>query len=249
MAEVLISIDDLERELGPPRIKNLDVRKELVPVIANYTRDLQEKDLLVSEYRPAEIDVGKVRARHHTLARLMGQGIYTDVELSALTGYMPRRIRDLRYDPAFAELVEAYRVKKDAVFEDAARRLKDMMTEASAILLERLEENPDGFTSTQLLEIVKTTADRSGFGPTTTQKSVNEFQVSDETINKIKDAVNGRQNGQAKQIEQTKDIEGEFTIENAGQPEEYSSDTADLGFDSGESAQASAGAIRGEEEV
>lgn len=151
------------RTRGRPAVEmEAEISRELTPI------DLADLDMP----RPAIAPLKTLRDKHHTLARYMAQG-FTDTEISSYTGYSLSRISVLRSDPAFAELVNHYRVNR----EDAQRRLDERLADATgtalSVLQERLEDDPDKFDNDELLDTLKILADRSGFGPQKTQTNVN----------------------------------------------------------------------------
>src|ERR1700736_2362220 len=74
-------------------------------------RELTPDDFIAAALRPAEKGAGpilnRIRAAHHQAPRLVAEG-RPDVEVAYLTDYTAQRIRDLKVDPAFAELVAYY---------------------------------------------------------------------------------------------------------------------------------------------
>ena len=101
------------------------------------------------------------------------------------------------------ELVDHYRTEINEVFIDAQKKIADLLVDSADIIAERMEENPDGFTNNQLLEILKTTADRSGHGPTSTQKVEGTVvHATPRQIEEIKQKVRKESNGKTQQISQ-----------------------------------------------
>jgi hypothetical protein len=126
----------------------------------------------------------RIRHAHHTLARLIAEG-KKDIEISAITGYSPSRISILKGDPAFADLVAYYTSQVEAIFVDVHERLKTLTVEAIEELATRLEENPESFTSRDLLLVAELAADRSGFGPSAKVTHEHNF-VTDEFLEKLR---------------------------------------------------------------
>lgn len=185
--------------------------RKALPLEAAYARELEPVDLDRPSDNPP-VELKSLRTRHHELARIIAEGELTMKEVAIKTGYSQVRISVLMGDPAFSELVEQYKGEVNQIYLDAHQRLTDVMNEATEILLERLDEDPDGFTNNQLLEVLKNAADRVGHGPTSTQKVEGAIvHATPDLISKIKEKVNGRQHGQTKQITQEKEIEAEYT--------------------------------------
>ena len=179
-------------------------------LVATYLRDLDTEDLWreSDSTQHATTQVKTLRDRHHRLARAIALGKDSVTKIAKALGYSNSRIGTLMHDPAFFELVETYRTEIMDEFRTSVHRLEDMMTESSDILLDRLEQEPDSFTNTQLLDVVKTSADRTGSGPSSTQKIEGTVTVAtQESIEAIKNKVKERQQGHVKQIDQ--DIEGQ----------------------------------------
>jgi len=108
----------------------------------------------------------RLSERHHALARNIASGM-PDYEAAAITGYSPSRISILKSDPTFKELVHFYREKVDAKYADLHERLAGLSLDAARILQERMEEAPEKITDGHILEIMKSGADRTGYGPAT----------------------------------------------------------------------------------
>ncbi len=117
-------------------------------------------------------DLKHIRESHHRVARLLAMGT-PDVEAAYLTNYDISRVRYLRTNPAFQELLAYYggEVKEtwSDFVENAAELSKDLMAEVKR----RLDEKPEEFTLTMINELLKTTADRSGNAPTTKNINLN----------------------------------------------------------------------------
>jgi len=95
------------------------------------------------------------------------------VEVSYYTGYTPERVYQLCQDPAFQNLVEVHRKElRDANLE-VTQRLGNLAVDVIQTLHERVLENPEEVTTSQLTEIAKTTLDRIGYGPQTKSTNVN----------------------------------------------------------------------------
>lgn len=143
-------------------------------LIAEMGRDLRESDLsLLTQERGIQApQIKKLRDRHHALARALAAGM-RDHEASAITGYSISRISILKSDPTFQDLLSGYTEASAEVFADFVTRASGLALEAVNELHERLEEEPDSFTHAQLLEVVKTTADRSGNAPVQRSVAIN----------------------------------------------------------------------------
>lgn len=134
-----------------------------------YVRDLTAADLALLD-GPKTYPVQtlrKISHRHRTLARLLAQGLRPG-QAAIICGYEPHTVSILQTDPAFRELVALYTQEVDTAFASTNENMAALTDEALHELRQRLEDEPDGFTHTQLLSIVKEMADRTGNGPATT---------------------------------------------------------------------------------
>lgn len=114
----------------------------------------------------------RIKDSHHAVARLLADGV-RPIEIALITGYAPGRISHLNKDPAFRELVDFYRQNIDLARQDLHDRLAALSFDAAQELQRRLEESPDDFSLKELMSVVAMTADRTGYGPKTTQVNVN----------------------------------------------------------------------------
>lgn len=131
-----------------------------------YERDLTPADLAAlgrGATTPARSLV-RIHASHHALARCIATGM-RPMQASLVTGYSPERISTLQRDPTFKALVEDYRREAQSVFADLGERMYEFSLDALEILHERLQAEPSTFTIPVLLDLVKSFADRTGFGP------------------------------------------------------------------------------------
>ena len=132
----------------------------------------------------------RLRDSHHAAARLFAEGRRVP-EVSVATGYSTARLRTLQQDQTFIELVGFYREQVQVAMADVYQRLGQLSLDAVQELQLRLDEEPDSFTVGQLMELVKTTADRSGNGPTSTAKHVHDFHISPADLQRIREISTG----------------------------------------------------------
>lgn len=134
---------------------------------ATVTRALEEADL-VKRPAPGTAHLKKLTQRHHHLARCLARGM-RNWEAAAATGYSHITISILRSDPMFRELISAYTEKDDLVLQDFHERLAGLAVDAHDLIRDRMEENPDAISTNQAIALMELAADRTGYGPASTQ--------------------------------------------------------------------------------
>jgi len=105
-------------------------------------------------------DVATLRARHHSVARLLATGM-PEGTIADLTGFDNAYISVLKNNPSMVELVNHYRSPNNAVVEVIAERLR---TVGHAALERLMLEVPD-MDHHALIATAKLGVDRSGNGP------------------------------------------------------------------------------------
>jgi hypothetical protein len=168
-----------------------------LPEAISFVRPLNEADLavLVTGHRPEPLPSGivtRLRANHHTAARLLARGKPT-VEVALITGYTGARINQLLHDPAFKELLSYYESMQQELQLDLRQALADLSWDALGELRGRLETEPGKLTAREVLEIMNSAADRSGHGPSSS--ATLNVNLTEEMLLAIKLEVDSRQNG------------------------------------------------------
>lgn len=138
------------------------------PLYFHVVREATEADIELALTQPAgetPPELKRITDRHHMLARLLASGM-TEEEASVHTGYSLSRISILKNSPAFVELQELYRDKASENFYSLYEHMGGLSKDALALLRERVEENPDRMTTTELLKIIETMSDRAADNPT-----------------------------------------------------------------------------------
>lgn len=87
--------------------------------------------------------VKKITPRHHTMARLVAEGL-RDVDVAGMTGYTPTRIYQLKNDPLVKGLIEFYCAEMNARFRDVHERKKQLGLLAIERLMEKLLDDETG---------------------------------------------------------------------------------------------------------
>ena len=144
------------------------------PLYARVVREVRESDLalLTVERATKPSALQRITERHHALARCLATGM-SATEACAVTGYTPSRVSILKGDPAFEELCSHYRGLEGAQVADLQDRMVALALDATAELQNRLEDTPETFAIDELHDVVKLTADRTGYGPKQTNVNVN----------------------------------------------------------------------------
>lgn len=158
---------------------------EVMELEAEVLRPLGPDDLArLSDARGSreEPTVKRMHDRHHALAKALASGM-TATDAAALVGYTVSRVSVLRRDPSFKELETHYLADANKVWRDTHARMASLTADAVNELHTRLEETPEAFGVDDLLEIGKTFADRTGFGPSSKSTNVNVTVDMSDRIN------------------------------------------------------------------
>ncbi len=152
-----------------------------VPLLFIVERELNAEDLFRLESEPMEKTapptLQKLKAVHHTAARLMALG-KSAVEIGVACNRTPQRIRDLQNDPAFMELVTFYTTMAQDEFLDDAMRINRKLIQAGETavdeLLERVndEDKLANIPTSELRQIASFALDRSTNPPKSAQPAV-----------------------------------------------------------------------------
>lgn len=161
------------RIVGRPQKLTAFVARELTE------DDLGQLHLPRPSSRPPEIK--KLRQRHHELARLLAQGT-PEGEAAKATGYTLARVSVMKGDPAFQELMVFYGGVVDEAYRDLHDQLAAVAGDAVDELQERLDTEPESFTIPDLLKVATMGADRTGFGPKTTQEVDVRVGIADRMV-------------------------------------------------------------------
>jgi hypothetical protein len=134
-----------------------------------WVRDMEPEEAKVllhpQKAKRPEALAGKLRARHHAIARMMVAGA-KDEEICQAIGISRVTLYHLRDSPAFMALYLEY----SAMADEAAIDLRMRMTAAAGLAVDeitrRLAETPETFPTKDLKEVATTLLDRVGHGPT-----------------------------------------------------------------------------------
>lgn len=148
------------------------------PLTAVQVRELDSVDiaLLQEEKGSKAPPLKRLSERHHALARCLASGMEPG-DAAITCGYVVSRVSILQADPAFQELLAFYRQSVEAKYLDMHGVLAGLSLDAAMELRERLETDMEAekkeISVGQLTELVKLGADRTGFGPQSSQVNVN----------------------------------------------------------------------------
>jgi hypothetical protein len=148
------------------------------PIEGEIVRQLTSMDLAMLELDRGvkPVSIKKLRDAHHSIARLLAQGA-PNKDVAAITGYSESRISILKSDPAFQELMSFYKGKvadaTDEAIADASAKLAAVRNDIIEELQDRLADEPEKIATETLLDALKVTADRTGFGPASKSMNLN----------------------------------------------------------------------------
>lgn len=132
-------------------------------------------------------DLKSLRAVHHQVAQLRAQGM-ADIMVAAITGYSVQRIWQLSESPLFKELQAFYTSEENNVSIDIANRMRVAGLDAVEVMHEKIL---DGEVSPKdMNKFISTMFDRSGHGPSSTQKQVTIH--AEGTIEELRGAIAGK---------------------------------------------------------
>jgi hypothetical protein len=125
-------------------------------------------------------DLKKLRAKHHSVARLIASGLNQRM-VANLSGYTESYLSILLGSPSMAELVMMYQQQLGSRHDILAERLRTVADEAVGEIEERLDD-PTARQSMEvgdLLGIAKLGLDRSGHGPSSSTHITGEQHIFD----------------------------------------------------------------------
>lgn len=145
-----------------------------IPLTFEIERELGEEDVRALSVEKGSVTppIKRITDRHHALARLIVEGKSMS-EASYICGISLSRASILKNDPQFQELLGFYRAEQAEHYKDMHERLSNLSMDAVQLVADRMEDDPDSLTTNQLLEIAKLGADRTGFGPQSSQTNLN----------------------------------------------------------------------------
>lgn len=145
-----------------------------VPLVIDVIGDVEMEDLQVLDLPRESVapTLKRLSDRHHALARALASGL-SERDAAITCGYSSSAVSILKTDPAFKELLEFYRDRAGEAFETTSAKLAALTNEALSLLIEKMENDPESLTVSQLHDLAKLGADRSGYGPQSSQTNLN----------------------------------------------------------------------------
>src|SRR6266436_5732334 len=145
-------------------------------------RPLTREDMLrLQAPRPGQNRPKPMRETHHRLARMVAAG-FRQEEILRLTGFSQTRLYQLRGDPAFQELVAAYRGKVDEAYvrgvDEFYETSTSNMLRAERKIEQILDDDDDGnlekpLSINQLMALTADRADRFGYSKKVVNRNEN----------------------------------------------------------------------------
>jgi len=151
------SEDELILDSGPLTSEHLELARQ--HVTSGATLGIQPSSLKA------------IRHTHHRLAQLLAMGV-DETRAGLLCNYTPSRVSVLKGTPAFQELIAHYKGQVDEEWRDFVSVAADLSLDFLGELQRRLDEDPESFTPSALIEATKVLADRTGHAPVTKSVSV-----------------------------------------------------------------------------
>ena len=186
-----MSLESILATLPSGGFRGRGTGKTAPPLLADYGRDLTAEDIVRTQTEPspnaAAVPLKQIRAQHHTIARLLAQGLALE-EISIQTGFSPSRISTLRDDPQFSELLAYYTGIERAGYErhraDMHERLAELGFTSVEMLHEQLLDNPERFETKPelLLSIITAVSDRTGHGKSSNVQHSHSFALDERQL-------------------------------------------------------------------
>jgi hypothetical protein len=159
--------------LLPPGVEAGAVR----PLFIEAGRELTDEDLVALSIAPtrAIFPTKHVRAIHHRQAQLVALG-RPDNEVAAICGTSSARVRDLRTNPAFADLVSYYQEQRIELDYETHLRIQGKLVDILELTTNEIQERLDddakraAISLSELRKTAEFAADRTIAPPRATQQ-------------------------------------------------------------------------------
>lgn len=98
--------------------------------------------------------IERIKHIHHRLAQLIVQGKSPEY-ISAITGHTPQHVTNIAKSPAMQELIAYYAANEEVAHADVLERMRNLQIASLEELQKRLEEEPEGWTKRELMDLQK----------------------------------------------------------------------------------------------
>jgi len=172
LTEAFAATLDAEPQPKTPALVTAQIERGLLP--EDVRRYMDEHGNLTTTVKAEQKDIRLLRERHHSVARLVAEGVPQEV-VAAITQYTAPYISTLLQAPAMVQLVEHYRSNGNA----AAQHIGENLRVVAGMSLERLREKVemDQLSNNELLAAAKLGYDRSGHGPSSSLHAIHEHHL------------------------------------------------------------------------
>lgn len=137
-------------------------------LVMELQRTLAPEDLAMLALEPVkQPTLKKIRDSHHALARTLASGI-SNTDAARITGFDPGYISIMKADPAFQELLTFYEEHDEVQQADLRERMTLIALDVSAEIRDRIHNDPESFSHSEMRQLLTNLADRVGFGPSST---------------------------------------------------------------------------------
>ncbi len=109
--------------------------------------------------------IKSIRQTHRRLAQLLAVGT-PDGAAASIVGLHPSRVSILKSDPAFQALMATYHQHQEQITLSLMDKLGDISHSVMDEIRDRLLEEPEKISNSQLLELLTESLDRLGHSPT-----------------------------------------------------------------------------------
>lgn len=149
------------------------------------------------------VDIKALRHTHHRLAQMLAVGVDETVA-AKLCNYSVSRVSILKGDPAFAELLAHYSEEVKEEWADFVGTAANLSMDFLQELQRKLDEEPEKFSPSAIMEAIKILADRTGHAPVQKTQNVNiNLNMGD----KLKAARERANQAELQQITSVRDID------------------------------------------
>lgn len=157
----------------------------------------EEFDMLSQERGIQAPPIKSLRIAHHRLAQVLATGA-SETEASRICGLSPSRISILKADPTFQQLLTSAMERKDELFGDVLGQFRDMILDGLQEIRQRLMDSPESIATRDILDMINSFADRTGFAKT--EKHLHAHVHASTDIDKLKLAAAAARRGRVEVV-------------------------------------------------